>query len=76
MVSDATVRRSCPKMISFAMASICGGGRLSNRSAALVMIPGSVLTPTVNVLGTLIRMFCSDRAFCRSIWIVIGVRLR
>jgi hypothetical protein len=32
-----------------------------------------VLTPTVKVLGTLIRMFCSESAFCSGMPIVIGV---
>ena len=39
------------------------------------MIAGSVLMPTVKVLGTLMRMFCSDSAFSSGMAIVIGVRL-
>ena len=37
---------------------------------------GSVLTPTVNVLGTLMRMFWSESAFCSGMEMVSGVRLR
>ena len=40
------------------------------------MIAGSVLMPTVKVLGTLMRMFCSDSAFCSGMLMVMGVRLR
>ena len=75
MVSEATVRRSWPKMISLAMSSISLRREASSRSAALFMIAGSVLMPTVKVLGTLMRMFCSDRAFCSGMLMVIGVRL-
>ena len=39
------------------------------------MMTSSVLTPTVNVLGTLTRMFCSDSALVSGIGIVSGVRL-
>ena len=44
-------------MISLTMSSMAGGASPSRRSAAFIMIAGSVLTPTVNVLGTLMRMF-------------------
>ena len=40
------------------------------------MIEGSVLTPMVKVEGTLMRIFCIDRAFFKSILIVIGVKER
>ena len=40
------------------------------------MIPASVLTPTVNVLGTFTRMFCNERAFLSGMPIVSGVRPR
>jgi hypothetical protein len=75
MVSDATVRRSWPKMISRAMLSTSSSLRLSRRSAALFMIVSSVLMPTVKVLGTFTRMFCSDSALVSGIGIVSGVRL-
>jgi len=35
------------------------------------MISATVLTPTVNVLGTLMRMFCNDSAFSSGMLIVI-----
>ena len=72
MVIEATVRRSCPKMISSAVSSMSTGFRPNRRSAALAMILGSVETPMVKVLGTWMRMFCWDSAFLRSILIVIG----
>ena len=40
------------------------------------MTAGSVLMPTVNVLGTCTRMFCNDKAPCSGMLMVIGVRLR
>ena len=58
------------------MSSIAGGESPSRRSAAFIMIAGSVLMPTVNVLGTLMRMFWKESAPCRGMLIVIGVRLR
>ena len=75
IVSEATVRRSWPKMISRAISSISRGVRPSKRSAALFMIASRVLTPMVNVLGTLMRMFCIDRAFSKGMPMVIGVRV-
>jgi hypothetical protein len=75
MVSEATVRRSWPKMISRAMLSTSSCGRFNRRSAALFMMASSVLTPTVNVLGTLTRMFCCDNALVSGIGMVSGVRL-
>ena len=62
-------------MISRAMLSTASWSRLSRRSAALFMMASSVLTPTVNVLGTLMRMFCSDSALVSGMGIVSGVRL-
>ena len=75
MVSDATVRRSWPKMISLAISSICDWLSLRSLSAAAFMISGSVLTPTVKVEGTFMRMFCMESAFCRGMLMVMGVRL-
>ena len=74
IVRDATVRRSWPKMISLAMSSMSRALRPSRRSAAFIITPGSVETPTVNVEGTLMRMFWNESAFCSGIEIVIGVR--
>ena len=62
-------------MISLAISSIWTGASPSKRSAAFIMISGWVLIPTVKVLGTLMRMFCKERAPCSGILIVIGVRL-
>ncbi len=75
IVSDATVRRSWPKMISLAMSSMRWGGRFRSRSAALFMMFLSTLMPTVKVLGTLMRMFWSESAFWSGMLMVIGVRL-
>ena len=61
-------------MISLAMSSIASERSPSRRSAALTITDGSVETPTVNVLGTLMRMFWKERAPCRGMLIVIGVR--
>jgi hypothetical protein len=62
-------------MISFAISSMAVCCRWRILSAALLMISGTVLTPTVNVLGTLMRIFCRDNAFSRGILMVMGVRL-
>ena len=48
----------------------------SRRSAAFCMTPGSVETPTVKRLGTLMRMFWRDKAFSRSTEMDMGVRSR
>ena len=74
IVSEATVRRSWPKMISLAMPSIASARRPRSRSAAFTITAGSVETPTVKVDGTLMRMFWNESAFCRGMLIVIGVR--
>jgi len=62
-------------MISLAISSMSPRSRFSRRSAAFCITPGSVLMPTVKVLGTLMRMFCSDRARWRGMPMVMGVRL-
>jgi hypothetical protein len=76
IVSDATVSRSWPKTISLAISSMSACSSRSSRSAALFMIAGLVLMPTVNVLGTLTRMFCMESAPWSGIAIVIGVSRR
>ena len=72
----AMTRRSWPKMMSLASSWISWSFRPSRRSAAFCITPGSVDTPTVNRLGTLMRMFWRDRAFSRSTEMDMGVRSR
>ena len=60
-------------MISLAISSMSSTLKPRRRSAALAIIEGSVETPMVNVLGTLILMFCRERAPLRSMLIVIGL---
>ena len=70
MVMEAMTRRSCPKMISLLNSAIASGDCPNRRSAAFPIISGLVLTPTVNTLGTLMRIFCLQRALYNltSIW--------
>ena len=51
-------------------------GAAALRCAAFCMMSSWILMPMVKVLGTLIRMFCWDSAFLRSMLMVIGVRGR
>ena len=68
------MRRNWPRMISSASFSISGILNPKSLSAALAMMLGSLLTPTVNVLGTLILIFCRESAPFKSMLIGIGLR--
>ena len=61
-------------MMSAAIDSISAILNPSSLFAAFDITGGSVLIATVNVLGILILMFCSQSAFSSGIWIVIGVK--
>ena len=49
---------------------------LGSHDLAALGRAADAVTPTVKVLGTLMRIFCRESAFLRSMLIVRGVRLR
>ena len=61
-------------MISFAKLLTSACVKPNKRSAALVITPDSVDTPTVKREGTSTRMFCLLKAFVKLISIEIGVK--
>ncbi len=72
----AMTTRVWPKMMSSVIFFTSWVGMPRRRSAAFSMIPGWVEMPTVKVEGTLMRMFCWERAPWRSISMVMGTRSR
>ena len=77
LLTVARFYKRCPSDRILVVYGKVKGGRSAHcihGGGAFIITPGSVETPTVNVEGTLMRMFWNESAFCSGIEIVIGVR--